>query len=132
MDGPEIVRRLRVLQAMPAEERPISIYRLEYLAGITPNLIYKITKTGRIGVKTVARLSRALSFVENDQVVIERHRAIAGANPGGSIAAKVTIRRELKPPLVVVKRVTFNGARPRIEFIPTNPLAFPDLTQKRK
>lgn len=117
MDATEIVRRIRALLAMPESERPISVDRLESIAGISDGLVYKIAKSGVMQQKSIVRLSRALELVENDQIAVK----MVHKKP-----SQVSIRSP-KPPQINVQRVTFVNGRPKIEIIAINPRAFPVL-----
>jgi hypothetical protein len=132
MDKEEILRRLRALLEMPVEDRPITIYRLERLAGLAKCSIYQIAKSGALGKRGCIRLKKALLILENNQLVVKKRQFIAGSKPGGSEKAEVSISDVKKPPFIMVKRVHFTANGPRIEFIPTNPNSFPDLTPKNK
>lgn len=127
MTEDEVIRRLRALIAMPAEYRPITLYRLERLAGIAINSVYKIAREGTIGKKNTARLGKAFELVENDQVVVKKNPKATG----GSEAATVSIG-PVKPPMVIIHRVRFTASGAKIEMIPVNPRAFPVLDPKGK
>ena len=129
MTREEAMRRLKALLDMSQEDRPISIRRLEKLAGFNSCDLYKISRQAQLSDKAHARLSIAFTLLENDQISI-KHRALKGFKNGRRIPSEVTIGTP-KPPLVMVKRVRFTPAGAKIEFVPTNPLAFPDLTPKK-
>lgn len=122
MKDSEIVRRLRALIKMAPKDRPISIDKLELVAGVSDNEVYEVARVGRMQEKTRVRLGRALTLVENDQVVVKR----GNGNSFPPTPPKVTVRAA-QPPQVNVQRVTFGVAGPRVEFVATNPRAFPDL-----
>lgn len=108
---------------MAPKDRPISINKLELVAGVSDNEVYEVARVGRMQEKTRVRLGRALSLVENDQVVVKR----GNGNSFPPTPPKVTVRAA-QPPQVNVQRVTFGMGGPRVEFVATNPRAFPDLT----
>jgi hypothetical protein len=122
MTKDEIVRRLKALIAIAPKLRPISVDKLEHVAGIADNEVHKIAKRGTMQEKTRVRLERALLLVENDQLVFKR--GVGTTFP--PTPAKMTIR-DPKPPQVNVQRVEFTENGPRIRFVATNPRAFPDL-----
>lgn len=122
MKDEEIVRRLRALIALPPKQRPISIDRLEKVAGVSDNEVYEVARVGRMQKKTSTRLGRALTLVEGDQLVIKRGQS----NSFPPVPAKVTIRPP-QPKQVNVQRVEFTSRGPVVRFVATNPRAFPDL-----
>jgi len=132
MDKEEVMRRLKALLDMPVEDRPITVYRLEWLAGLSKCAIYQIVKTGVLGKKTISRLEKAFLIVENDQIVVKKRQFVSGSRPGGSIKAEVEISEVKKPPMVMVRRVHFTKSGIKTELVPTNPLSFPELTPWNK
>lgn len=131
MNKEEALRRIRALTALPPEDRPISIYRFEKLAGLSANVLYAIARTGDLGPKTLVRVSLAFERLENNQFQVGKRKAIAGAKPGGSKKAETVIVPP-NPPMVMVRRVHFTATGPKVQLVPTNPLAFPDLTPKKQ
>ena len=127
MNDEEIVRRLRALIALPPKQRPISVERLEKVAGVADNEVYEVARVGRMQKKTRARLSRALTLVENDQLVIKRGQS----NSFPPVPASVTIRAP-QPKQLNVQRVEFTAQGPKVRFVATNPRAFTELTYPPK
>lgn len=97
--------------------RPISIGSLCKLAGLGPSAVYQITEQGTCRQSTVVRLARALTWIENDQVVIKRR---------GPLRAEVTIR-EPRPPQRTVTQIEMTKQGPRLRFVAQNPNVFPDF-----
>ena len=93
MKDQEIVRRLRALIKMAPKDRPISIDRLELVAGVSDNEVYEVARVGRMQEKTRVRLGRALTLVENDQVVVKR----GNGNSFPPTPPKVTVRAPQPP-----------------------------------
>lgn len=122
MSVEEIVRRLRALLALPARQRPISVDKLEKVAGIANNEVYPIAKNGKMQEKTRARLEYALKLVENDQLVIKNSHGAALFRKPGTIAVRAP-----QPPQVTVRRITFTEHGPRVRFEVVNPRAFPQF-----
>ena len=118
-DG-EVVRRLRVLVALPEEARPVSITRLEQVAGMAHGEVYEVARRGTAQPNTFRRLSRALEFVENDQIRVRRR-----ANK----PSVITIA-DPKPPqeTVMSVRLEADGLKVRTGF--HNPRALPDRLLK--
>ena len=116
------MRRLRALIALAPKDRPISINKLELIAGVSDNEVYEVARVGRMQEKTRVRLSRALTLVENDQVVVKR----GNGNSFPHTPPKVTVRAP-QPQQRNVQRVTFTSQGPKVEFVATNPRTFPDL-----
>jgi hypothetical protein len=123
----EIVRRIRRLLALSSKDRPISVDRLEDVACIGDNEVYKIARSGRMTEATRIRLERALTLVENDQLIVKR--GIGNTFPPTPASYAV---RPPKPPQMNVQRVEFTARGPRIRTVATNPRAFPDLTSPAK
>lgn len=115
MTDHEILRRLRVLLAMHPDDRPISINRLEQLVGVE-DCVYDAVRKKSFHAQTRIRLARALTLVENDQVVVNKK---LHATP------KFTIRPP-RPPVKIVPVIHFTGAPPKIRFLAQNPNALPD------
>src|SRR5258708_11138879 len=122
MKDTEIVRRLRALIALPPKDRPISINKLELVAGVSDNEVYEVARVGRMQEKTRLRLSRALTLVENDQVVVKRGKGHSFPHTPPT----VTVRAP-QPQQRNVQRVTFTSQGPKVEFVAKNPRAFADL-----
>lgn len=116
MDEKEVIRRLRALIATPPESRPIAIDRLGQLASLGKGEVYEIAKRGTMRSTTRMRLGRALTWVENDQVVIKRRV---------QKPSLVTIRPP-QPPTVVRTRIEMTKQGPRLLFVGKNPRTFPD------
>ena len=126
MNEVEIVRRVRALVATPPDRRPISVDRVEQLAGLGNGVLYEIGKRGTMSAATRSRLARALVWVENDQVHVKRR------------ANKPSLIRILdpKPPQEVLSSVQMTTKGPRVRFLAVNPRAFPhrapNLTNQSK
>lgn len=120
MTDHEILRRLRVLLSMHPDERPISVDRLEKLVGVD-DCVYDAMRRKGFHAQTRIRLARALTLVENDQVVAKR----AGIKP-----FEITIRPP-QPPVRIVPVIEFSGAPPKIRFLAQNPNAFPEPLVKK-
>ncbi len=116
MTDEEVVRRLRVLIALNPGDRPISIGRLETIAGMAHGEVYEVAKRGTAMPNTFRRLSRALEFVENDQVIVRQRQ---------NKPSIVTIG-DPKPAQqsVMSVRLESDGLRVRTGF--HNPRALPD------
>lgn len=117
MNAEEIVRRLRALLAIPVGKRPITIHRLEQISGVADNEIYYIVKNGRMQEKTRIRLERALTLVENDQLVIQKHP---------NRRTEISVRAP-QPPQLMVRRVQFTEQGLKVRHVAVNPNAFPEL-----
>lgn len=120
MTDEEVVRRLRVLVALPGEARPVSITRLEQIAGMAHGEVYEVAKRGTAQPNTFRRLSRALEFVENDQLVIRRRQGKPSI---------ITIS-DPKPPQKAVMSIRIDGAGLRMQTGFENPRALPDRLLK--
>jgi hypothetical protein len=97
---------------------------------VADNEVYEVARVGRMQKKTRLRLGRALTLVENDQLVFKR----GVGNTFPPKPPKVTLR-PAKPPQVNVSQVIFTRGGPRVRMVATNPRAFPDLQrppEKRK
>lgn len=116
MTDHEILRRLRVLLAMHPDERPISIDRLEKLVGVEDCVYDAVRGKKSFHVQTRIRIARALTLVENDQVVAKKKHL----GP-----YEFTIRPP-QPPVKIVPVIQFTGAPPKIRFLAQNPNALPD------
>ena len=123
MTAAEIVRRLRALVAMEPKKRPVTIDRLERVAGVSDNTVYDICRNGTMQEKTRARMERALTLVENDQLVVKPRSGTAALFRTKSSESV----RAPQPPQVNVKRVVFTENGPKIQIRPVNPLSFPVL-----
>jgi len=119
LSADELVRRVRALLAMPPQKRPISLYYLEMLAGLSGGAAREIAKTGRMREESRIRLERAFTWIENNQVTIKKRPG----GPMGSRPAEVTIGPP-KPPQVTVSVVRFTATGPKIRSVAFNPLAF--------
>lgn len=124
MTPDEIRRRLRALIALPKDERPISIDRLEQVAGVSENAVYTVARGEAMQERTRVRLAKALLLVENDQVVIRR---------GNRTSIEPDERRDRiltrapRPPMQTHTRLAFTPAGPKVVFEAVNPRAFPKL-----
>lgn len=116
MEDAEIVRRLRVLVALNPEDRPISIGRLEQIAGMAKGEVYEVAKRGTAQPNTFRRLSRALEFVENDQIQVQRRQ---------NKQSIITIG-DPKPAQEAVMSVKLENGVPRVRTGFHNPRALPD------
>jgi len=125
MTAKEILRRIRALVAMHPSERPISLDRLEQLAGINGEVAHMLRGKGSMHERTRIRLSRALEWVENDQVVVGK---VQGKRGGGSTSASVHLRAP-QPPQVTVRQIQFTSSGPKVRFVALNPNAFPKLSK---
>lgn len=117
MQEDEIVRRLRAILALPWDQRPFSVDRLEKVAGVADKVIDRVARVGRMQMKTRARLSRALRLFENNQVVVQKRHF----QP--TIVTIVAPR----PPQQNVRCITFTKSGPKVTLVPRNPLTFPDF-----
>jgi len=122
MDKREILRRLAVLIAMPAGVRPISIYRLTALADVGKDTIYTVLERNTMTETTRAKLARALSLVENDQVTFKR--ANGKVMPDERTGMTIQLRAPRKTQ-ATVRRVVFTKDGPKVIYEAVNPLAFP-------
>jgi len=122
----EIIRRVRALIATAPADRPMSVDRVEQLAGLANGVLYEIGKRGTMSAASRSRLARALVWVENDQVQVKRR------------ANKPSLIRILdpKPPQEILSSVQMSAGGPRIRFLAVNPRAFPhrapNLTNRTK
>jgi hypothetical protein len=120
------MRRIRALAKMHPRERPISLDRLEQIAAMPDSGIDQLLQgKGGMQERTRIRLSRALEWVENDQVVVGKVQGIRG---GGTRPATVTIRAP-QPPQVTVRQIQFTSSGPKVRFVAINPRAFPKLSK---
>lgn len=119
-----MLRRLRALIALPEGERPISIGRLERLAGVSENEVYKVARRGTMIERTRLGLARALTLVENDQLVYRQgnRKSIYKAERADRVE-----QRAPRPPQKNVSRLAFTSSGPRVVFDAVNPRAFPKL-----
>lgn len=120
----EIFRRLRAYLALPRGTKPIPVPRFAELAGLERKRLYTIAglepqaasglyqTADSMQAGTQAALSRAFTWLENDQV---------NAPKGG----KITIKPPA-PPCVLVRRLRFDDKGFRIEATYENPRAFPE------
>ena len=124
MKADEVLRRIRAVIALPADERPISIDRLEQVAGVGDNEVYKVARAGTMQARTRMRLAKALTLVENDQLVIM---------PGNRKSIYPEERRDWiltrppRPPMQTHARLAFTSGGPKVVFEAVNPRAFPKL-----
>ncbi len=128
MTAEEIIRRLRALIAMPQKERPISLYYLDILAGLSRGKTYEIAKAEHVmREQTRIRLERALTWVENNQVTIVKR-------PGGPMGGRPSDVKigPPRPPQVTVSIVRFTKQGPRIQSLAFNPLAMESPQTKAK
>lgn len=124
MTGDEIKRRLRALVAMPDDERPIKVFQLERLAGLASCGIYKILRDdSELQVRTISKLERALTLVEENRVEYKRVRN------GARWQKSELLLSPANPPCVAVSRVRFGPNGPKIERVAVNPRAFPVLEE---
>ncbi len=130
MTPDEVLRRLKVLAAMPADERPISIYRLEKLAKVQARYIYVIVNhNDHLSCKVARRLARVLEAVENGQVVVEMQPRVVGKHPKSNRsltfdAQTVRIVEEKNPPCKMARRITFGkDGKPKVVNVVFNPNA---------
>lgn len=124
MTGDEIKRRLRALLAMPEHERPIKIFQLEKLAGLAVCGIYKILRNdGELQMRTITKLERALTLVEENRVEYKRVRNGPRWGPSELLLSPAN------PPCVAVSRVRFGKDGPKIERVAVNPRSFPVLDE---
>lgn len=114
MTKAEILKRLNALIALPVKERPISVYYLEILAGISKRMIYEIVETNTMSERTRLRLSQALTWVENDQVRFDTTKI--GQKRSVSIVAPTK-------PCVTMKVVKFGPKGATITQVAYNPNA---------
>ncbi len=122
MDQAEIKRRANALLAMPVDDRPITIYRLEMIAGLYPGDLPKVIKSKKLSEKNINRLSRAFELLENNQIP-EKNAGSRGSS------FEIT---PAKPPEKVVSRLQFTQNGPKIVFQAINPLSFPVLEKLEK
>ena len=123
MTAAEILRRLRALIAMEPKKRPVTIDRLERVAGVSDNTVYDICRNGTMQEKTRARMERALTLVENDQLVVKPRSGTAALFRTKSSESV----RAPQPPQVNVQRVTFTERGPRVVTTAVNPRTFPEF-----
>lgn len=125
MDSIEVMKRLRVLAEMPAEKRPISIYRLENLAKLTRGYIYRIVNHNeRVNSGVCKRIARALEWVENGQVLAEPQPRTGGKAKNHFAETQVRVVEEKNPPQCIARRVTFgNDGKPKVVNVVYNPAA---------
>ncbi len=115
MEQDEVIRRLRALLAIPPGQRPISIDMLERAAGISASEVYQIVKRSYMQAGTHRKLARALTLLENDQLVIKFRP---------NRPTEITVRAPQPPQrLVRVVEVTSKGVK--IRTVAQNPNAFP-------
>lgn len=115
MNEKEVIRRLRALIRTTPNERPITVDRLESIAGISEGELYTIARRGSMRDSTRARLARALTWVENNQVVVRKH-------PNRPTEVAIV---DPKPPQTIATRVEFTEGGPKVRFVALNPLTFP-------
>jgi hypothetical protein len=111
----EILRRLKVLFDMPAEDRPISIYRLEKLAKLYPRYIYAIVKGhNRVNGSVQRRLGRALELVENGQVIADAQPREDGKKKQQFAVQTVRIVDKKNPPQKMARKIVFTKDGPKV------------------
>lgn len=115
MNEKEVIRRLRAIVALPRESRPIPLSRLEQLAGLSDGELYTIEKRGTLSERTRIRLAKALSWVENDQVVVKK-------TPNRPTVISIV---EPKPPCEIEPHVHISTEGVRIRYRALNPRTFP-------
>jgi hypothetical protein len=115
MTKEEIVRRLRALLATKPEERPIKVERLAHVAGLSLRGLRHIAAEGTMQDASRVRLARALTWVENDQVVVKK-------TPNRPTV--VTIRPP-QPPQENVLAVDLTKDGPKVRIKAVNPRTFP-------
>lgn len=120
MNEAEITRRLRALIATPRESRYIPIDRLGQLAGLGKGEVYEIARRGTMRESTRLRLAQALTWVENDQVMVKKRP---------QKPTLITIR-EPRPPTVVTTRIEMTKQGPRLLFVGQNPRTFPHYREE--
>lgn len=125
MKAAEVLRRLRALIALAPGERPISIDRLEQVADVGENEVYKLARgVAKMSERTRIKLARALTLVENDQLVVR---------PGNRKSIEPEERRDriltrpARPPMQTHARLAFTPGGPKVVFEAVNPRAFPKL-----
>jgi hypothetical protein len=121
MSKKEIVRRIRALEAIPRFKRPISIRQLGRISGLSEsrNQFFAKTKealTEDMHDATQAKLSQALTWLENNQLELTRK---------GREETKVTIQPP-KPPCVMRKRFRLTDKGFEVITVAVNPLSFPE------
>jgi hypothetical protein len=118
------MRRLKVLVDMPAEDRPISIYRLEKLAKLYPRYIYvMVNHHERLCGKVARRLGRVLEAVENGQVVVEAQPKVDGKVKNMFGTQTVRIVDKKNPPQKMARRIVFTAKGPKVVNVVFNPNA---------
>lgn len=122
MTREEVARRLAALLAQKPEERPISFVRLDQLCGFYQGTSRDIARVGRMANSSYTRLDRALTWVENDQVVVTRKQ---------HAPSDITIRPP-RPPQVTVTLVKFTAQGPKLRSLALNPRAFETPHTKAK
>lgn len=124
MKASEIVRRARALLALAPDERPVSVQRLEKIAGVADDTLYDVARTGSMQAKTRVRLARAFTLVENDQIRIRQ-----GNRKSIYPAERVDVVTLVSPrrPMETIMRLAFTKDGPKVRFEAVNPLAFPKL-----
>lgn len=122
MTNEEILRRLGALMEMKPGTRPVTLFTLGRLAGIKPSNLMAIVKEQRtMHEPTRIRLSRALQWVENDQVVKKQNRTRK--------RDLITIRPP-QPPQKIISKVELSPAGPKMRFLALNPNQFPPMLKK--
>jgi len=123
MTKEEILRRLQAICAMEREKRPFTVRLLGKLAGMAHYNVFH-TAAGRrpIGKKAKLRLERALTQLENAEVVIKRH---------GSKRHSIEFVPP-KPPQENIPRVRLGPNGPVMEWVAVNPNTFPVLDAVNK
>lgn len=125
MTSEEIFRRLRVLVDMDPDKRPIPLARLERLAKLWPRYIYKIVHHHeRINESVRKRLSRALTLVENGQVVVDPQPRRDGKIKNLFAEQPIRILDKPNPPQCIARRITFgDDGKPKVVSVVYNPAA---------
>lgn len=119
MDDEEVLRRIRALVAMPQRKRPISVSQLALIAGVSPLVARTVAERGRMMKGTRVRFERALKLIENGQVSVRF--------PGGRAGGVITVRDEVRPPQVNIRRIEFTAKGPQVRMVAVNPFTFPVL-----
>ena len=122
MSKEEIIRRLRVLEAIPYGERPVSFRRIAKLAGMSGQHgqlrgNHKAAFDENMRASTQARLSQALTWIENNQVGVKRKSDLTIRAP----APRCEMRMRY--------RVTEKGFE--VVKVAVNPLALPSVDFSR-
>src|SRR2546430_14120828 len=102
---------------MAPKDRPISVNKLELVAGVSDNEVYEVARVGRMQEKTRLRLGRALTLIENDQVLVKR----GNGNSFPPTPPKATALAKAQPPQVNSQRGAFTAAGARGEFVAPKP-----------